>query len=711
MKKRIVGMLVVLLGLSVSSVMAQSSEREVLINKIVSLNKTDRVAMIQLAKEYADEVDPIIAEAVIYTLAQQMARPMVEKSYSSLTGEQLREVLRFMRSDAHRRISSDEVAEGLTVYLVPDMMGYLMSKVAGTSWKSEVPVIKDKEYSALVDKYLELTGTLSVFDDMLKPLIAKLKKEAGAGVASMMSSMIKQIQKTYPAYYKAAMIDYVSKEQLQEAVAFYSQPYMIEVQQVAMNQGVSLMSGAMQDPESLAKQMEKFLKENISIEDSLAVVQSYIAQLPYMIVHNKVEPIYPIRTLAMKKKATYTGQTRDGQAYGKGVLTDKKGIRYSGDFKEGKRHGLITTYYLNGDSARYVWADDKIVAQYSDDASKPAPTHKGKAMGYGYTTPMTGKEEGFFIDGLLEGRGKRTELCGNTICKIEEGWFDGGELKKGRTIDQSNAKKIVQFDGEILSDDLSNGVIKVGITKIEERKDGKKIVAVKEGTSINGTMHGMGSWEYGEDGYTSCDEGYFAYDKLYGKGHRTRKWDKNNEVETYEGEFFAGKYQGEGVKTVTWTTDNGTNYKRTVKGQFKQGIPTGRCCFMEEVNNIPLLTDGRAWLFTYYGIQHVIFTDTFSIMITGTFANDKLEGEAEVTLSNGDYYKGVFKNGVFKEGVARKTNSDRSIYEGEMKNGRYEGQGKLTEANGNSDEGIFMYGTCVNGVRKDKRGKVLYKIR
>ena len=80
-------------------------------------------------------------------------------------------------------------------------------------------------------------------------------------------------------------------------------------------------------------------------------------------------------------------------------------------------------------------------------------------------------------------------------------------------------------------------------------------------------------------------------------------------------------------------------------------------------------------------------------------------------MSNGDYYKGVFKNGVFKEGVTRKTNADGSVYEGEMKNGWYEGQGKLTEANGNSDEGIFNSGSCVDGVRKDKRGKVLYKIK
>ena len=706
MKRKIAVMLVAFLGITFG-VVAQSNERDMLIDSIVdvSVNQLDRVRMIQSTKEYVDKVDPIIAEAVAYTLAQQIAKPLVVETYAQLTEEQLKEVLRFMRSDAQRRISSSQVAEKLSVSLAVDLIGNFAAVLSGTSWKSDIPSLNDKEYSAMVDKYLELSGALSLFDDLLGPAMAEIKKEMGASAASMMSSMMKQIRKNYPAYYKVALVDYVSKEQLQQAIDFYSQPYMLEVQQMAKNRGVSLMSGAMQDTEAFAKQLEKFFEKNVTIKDTFAVVKNYIARLPYMPVYNDVKPIFPIRTLEMKKGATYTGQTHDGVAYGKGLLTDKRGICYSGDFKEGKRHGLITTYYQNGDSARYVWADDKIVSQYSDDTSKPAPTHKGKAMGYGYTTSMTSREEGFFIDGLLEGPGRRNySYSGET----EDGLFHKGVFVDGRVISPSNTS-VVQFDGERLSEKQEHRIKKGSIKNITT-KGGEKTVAIRNGTFINDVMHGMGSWEYGEDGFSSYQEGCFAYNKLYGKGHRTRKWDEENAIETYDGEFFAGKYHGKGIMKFTYTDTYNFTYTRTTEGYFYEGKLDGDMEYEELITNL-----SGSWTFTRFGFAIKFYTtatdDSLTIHIKGPVTDDKLNGEAEITLSNGDYYKGLFVDGKFKSGMARKTIGDGSVYEGEMKNGWYEGQGKLTEANGNSDEGTFSSGTCVDGVRKDKRGKVLYKIK
>lgn len=716
-KYKLVGIAVLLCWLCGTDVLAQNSERDVLIDKIVnvSLNQVNRVKMIQLAEEYTEELDPVVAEAVIYAVTQQMVKPITTKSYSHLSEEQLEEVLNFMNSEAYRRLSSNEIATELSVILVVDMLGYLACTIAGESWNPDIPLLSDKEYNALADKYIEQTGALSVFDGMIDPLMESLEKEMGASAVRMMSSMMKQMQKNYPKYYKSILVRFVSKEQLQEAVDFYSQPYMIEVQQNATKYSVSVLNKAMDNPEALTKQMEKYFDNNAGVEDTAAVVRDYIARLPYMPVYTqRIEPIFPVKTLVMKKKATYMGQTRNEQAHGKGVLTDKKGVRYSGDFKEGKRHGLIASYYSNGDSAQYIWADDKVVAEYSKDLGKPASTYKGEAMGYGFKASATSREEGFFIDGSLEGEGKRIELDNGKVSKIEEGWFDYGSLKKGRIINKSNANKIVQFDGEILSDDLINGAIKVGVTRIVENSDGKKIAVLKEGTSINGTMHGMGSYESGQDGFHLYEEGYFAYNELYGKGHRTRKWDKNNTVEVYDGEFFAGKFQGKGTKKYTYTADNNLTYSQITEGYFQEGKLVGDMVYEEKITNIYKIT-GRHWIFTRFGFEIVFhstaFNDSLTIHIEGPVTNDKLNGEAEITLSNGDYYKGVFKNGEFKEGVVRKTNSDRSIYEGEMKNGRYEGQGKLTEANGYCDEGTFMYGTCVNGVRKDKRGRVLYKIQ
>ena len=715
MKKSVLGLVVALLCMS-GNVMAQSNEREALIDSIVdvSLNQAGRMKMIQGAKECTDETDPITAEATIYIMSQEMLRQILVKSYGGLTDEQLKSVVRYMGSEANRRISSNEVSEGLTLYLLPDMMGCLLSAVSGTSWKSEVPSLHDKEYGALVDRYIELTGALSVFDKVMDPLMAKIKQEMGASSARMMTSMMTRIQKNYPAYYKAALVSYVSKEHLQEAIDFYSQPYMLEVQQSAMNLGASLMDGGIKDMEAFAEQMMKFLDGKGKIEDTSSVVMDYIARLPYMPVCNKVDSIFPVRTLAVKKKATYTGQTRDGLAHGKGVLTDKKGIRYSGDFRKGKRHGLITTYSLSGDSARHVWADDKVLAAYNTDLLKPAATYKGKAMGYGYKTTLTGREEGYFIDGELCGQGKATS---GEIVK--EGRFVGGSLVEGRIIDKSTTDKIVQFEGELFNDGLMYEIRK-GSTKIVTKKDGKKTAAIKTGTFVNREMHGMGSWEYGEDGYSWCEEGYFAYDELYGKGHRTRKWDKDNTTEVYDGDFFAGKYQGQGVKKRTFTDKNLT-YIQITEGIFHEGNLKGDMIFDELITDIAFETKSTYWYFARFGfeIRHGAYhrpigetgLDSLTIHIKGTVTNGKLNGEAEIILSNGDYYKGIFKNGEFKEGTARITYSNRSVYEGDMKNGKYEGQGKLTYSNGNSDEGTFMYGTCIDGAHKDKRGKVLWKIR
>ena len=298
MKKKIAVMIVAFLGITIG-IKAQSNEREILIDKIVgvSLNQLDRVNLIQTVKEYSDEVDPIVAEAVVYTLARQMSRPLVAETYANLTEEQLKEVLRFMRSDTQRRISSSQVSEELSVLLAVDLIGYFSAMLSGTSWRPDIPSLNDKEYSAMVDKYLELTGALSLFDDLLKPAMAEIKKEMGASAASMMSSMMKQIQKNYPAYYKSVLVDYVSKEQLQQAIDFYSQPYMLEVQQMAKSRGMSLISENVYDTEGFAKQIEKFLEKNAVIEDTSAVVKNYIAQLPYMLVYNGVKPIFPIKTL------------------------------------------------------------------------------------------------------------------------------------------------------------------------------------------------------------------------------------------------------------------------------------------------------------------------------------------------------------------------------------------------------------------------------
>lgn len=709
MKKKFVGMLTLLFCLCGSSTMAQNNERELLIDSIVhlSFNQSGRIKMIEAAKKLIKEesqMDPIVAEAILYYTGREMVKPIVAESYSKLTEEQLKEVIHYMNSEANRRVSSNEVAEKMALYLMEDLFGNIASMLGSTSWKSEVPALKDKEYAALVDRYLEMAGTLSMFDEVMDPLMANLKKEIGASGARMFTSMIKQIQKNFPAYYKAALVDYVSKEQLQEVIAFYSQPYMVEIQQRTKNSTMSLLDGMMKDPEAFSKKAMEYFGDFTSIKDTAAVVRDYISNLPNMSIVNKVEPIYPVKTLSMKRKATYTGQTRDGLAHGKGVLTDKKGVRYSGDFKEGKRHGVITIHYAN-DSITHIWADDEMLEELNTDIEKRVSCYyEEKAMGYGRNNTNSGKEKGLFIDGVLEGEGERVHYDGK---KTEKGWFKNGSLVNGLIVEKTD-DKITSFEGE-LSESLTRN-FRVGTTRTITQKDGKKTAMMKEGILLNGEMQGKGLWEYAEDGFSSRSEGFFAYNELYGQGRRIRRWNENNIIEAYEGEFFAGKYQGKGVKKYTFTDKNNITYNQITEGHFYAGKLKGDMLYKEQITNL-----SGSWTFTRFGfgVQYnsKASNDSLTIYIKGTVTNKELNGDAEIILSNGDYHKGLFKYGKFIEGSVRITYSNGSLYEGGYKNGKFEGEGKLTYSNGVSEEGTFMYGTCVNGVRKNKRGAVIGRIR
>lgn len=717
MKKKFLGMLVALLCMSGSAV-AQESRREALIDSIanLSLGQLTRLNMMDAAKQLTEEnvgLDPITAEA-IYAKVLKNTIPLIAESYSQFTEEQLEEICRFMNSEANRRISSSEVSETVGVMLAADMMGLLICMIDGSRWDAEIPELHDKEYDALVDKYMEQTNVLSIFDSMMTPLMENLKDEMGASGMKMLTSIMDQMQHNYPKYYKCALVNYVSKEQLQEVVDFYNKPYMVKIQQDAETFATALIGEVMKDPEAFATQVSELLAQLGAVKDTATVVKEYIEQLPSMPIYNKIEPIRPVKTLAMKKKATYTGQTRDGQAYGKGVLTDKKGIRYSGDFKNDKRHGLITTYYTNGDSITQVWADDKVMKVQNANIKMAASYYKDKPMGDGFAYEDGVKKEGLFIDGELQGDGKATSNEGESI---EEGWFENGVLIKGHTIEHGYGNS-TEFNGEQY-ETLIHGAILTGTLKVIDYSDGVKASIAGQGVFINGELNGVGVTETEAKSVNLYDKGCFAYNKLYGDGHRTIKKD-GVVIEVYDGEFFAGKYQGKGIrKEYSRNEKYDMEFTKITDAEFRKGEVNGEMVYEEYITNI-----SGGWTFftfTRFGFKMPYSDSRLTpensnseapvIRIKGTATDGKLNGEAEITLSNGDYYKGTFRNGEFVEGIARITYSDSSMYEGEMKNGKYEGKGKYTEAYGFSDEGTFMYGTCVDGVRKNKRGTVLYKIR
>lgn len=714
MKMKLMFFVFGVLSLGGEALMAQSNNRELLIDSIVNLLSKEmcRVEIMRDAQKLLkknEALDSMTAEAVVYAVNKQKTWCSLIQSYENLSEDQLLEIIRFIDTEANRRITSREVREKVGKSLFIAVMG----QYRGKSRKPDIPSLNDEEYSALVDTYLDLVGSLSMIHEMLAPFKADLLKRMGSDGKRILPFLIKLVQGNFPAYYKEALIDYVSKEQLQEVVEFYSRPYMRELQQHGKRIITSISNASMID-------WDAFDKDSIGytvVTDIPTIVQEYICVLPYISAYKKVEPLYPVKTLAMKKNSIYVGQTRDGLAHGKGILTDKKGVRYFGDFKEGIRHGIITTYLLNGDSVIQVWADDKVIKEQNTDIKEIAPQYKKTYMGYGFGYVDGKKGEGMFIDGLLEGYGRRTSFDGEII---EEGWFESGTLVKGRMMTNYKSSRSVAIDGDfIASGEMS---VVAGKATVTTKKNGKEVKNLKEGTLIDGALHGKGSFEYSKGDFYLCDKGCFAYDELYGKGHRLRKWEDQNATEVYKGDFYAGKYQGKGVKKYTCTkTEHNLISIQTIVGDFYEGELNGYMEYEECIPNLYHLPDSH-WIFTRMGFElkcvgtsriaeGISPTDSLMIYIKGMVANDKLDGEAEVTLSNGDYYRGTFEKGKLVKGVVRVMDPSKNVYEGEIMDGMRNGKGKLTFLDGSYEEGEFFNGRCVKGVKKNRRGVVLSEIK
>lgn len=717
-KIKLVAFVLGLLFLGSDTLMAQSNSRELLIDSIVNLLSKEmcRVEIVRDAQKLLkknEALDSMTAEAIVYAANKQKIKVSLTQSYDNLSEEQLMEVMRFIVSEANCRITSKKVREKTGASLCVDIMGHWRNIYRGESWKPNIPVLKDKEYSALVDTYLDLVGSLSMIHEVIEPYKANLLKRMGPDGTRILPFLIDLVKENFPAYYKDALIDYVSKEQLQGVVDFYSRPYMRELQQHERRIIISISNASMINWDAF----DKDSIEHTIVNDIPTAVQEYIDVSPYIPAYKKVEPLYPVKTLTMKKKCVYAGQTRDGLAHGKGILTDKKGIRYSGDFKKGKRHGVITTYLLNGDSITQVWADDKVMKVQNTDIKKIAPLYKKAYMGYGFGYVDGDKGEGMFIDGSLQGYGKKTSSDGTII---EEGWFESGTLVKGRTMTNYKSSRSVTFDGDFIAQREMSVV--VGKVSVMTKKDGKEVKILEKGTLIGGALHGKGSFEYSKGDFYLCDKGCFAYDKLYGKGYRFRKWEDKNSTEVYEGDFYAGKYHGKGAKKYTCTkTEHNLISIQTIVGDFYEGELNGYMEYEECIPNLYHLPDSH-WIFTRMGFEfeyggthrkaeRIGTTDSLMIYIKGMVANDELNGEAEVTLSNGDYYIGTFEKGKLVKGVARVMNPNKSIYEGEIISGTHSGEGRLTFGDGSYEEGYFLLGKCVYGVKKNRRGVVLSKIK
>jgi hypothetical protein len=351
-------------------------------------------------------------------------------------------------------------------------------------------------------------------------------------------------------------------------------------------------------------------------------------------------------------------------ANGTGVFKYKDGSKYTGKFKNGKRHGQGSlemsdgTIYTGLSKADVFSGEGTIL--YSTGDKYVGEIQNNKRNGQGAYT---------FKNGLTSiGEWKNNKTVGShTIADPEK-------------VGQKAVEKMIEEEGVVLvkvSKTYDNGHKYEGtLNAIDEKRHGKGKYttpdgSVYEGEFKNGDKHGQGTYFFasgskyigqwingrrsGEGTYTHPDGskyiGLWENDMRNGKGVSTFSNGKK-----YTGEFKDDKMHGQGIHTFS----DGTRYVGESKDDLWHGV--GKLSFSS---------------------GHFYF---------GEFKKSSFNGQGTLTYADGSVYHGGFKNDIF-DGQGTHTLANGSKYVGGYKNGKYNGYGVMTR----SDDGKVYSGIWEDG--------------
>ncbi|NRA51036.1 MAG: caspase family protein [Phaeodactylibacter sp.] len=350
---------------------------------------------------------------------------------------------------------------------------------------------------------------------------------------------------------------------------------------------------------------------------------------------------------------------------GEGTLILENGIKYVGQFKAGKYHGVGICYWPNGGG------------RYEGEWENNLPHGKGSRM------LSTGKRQvGWFEKGIFHGHYKPGEDIqakggANRIDRSSTGCISG-----------------TCYDGRGVYV-YSNGAQYTGWFKNGNR-DGDGICHYPNGNTYegdwkNGQPNGYGTMTYanGQECYgqwnngrsiegcqnitkagSSIKSGCVSGDCLSGNG-RIVYLDRSE----YEGSFYKGKPSGQGVMYRV----NGNRYV----GEFKEGFYHGKGVLYRP-NQTSL--DGQWHEGEFIGKQ--------APLAKGCIYGDCRNGTGTYIFKNGNKYTGTFKDGYpHGKGTIIYTNGER--YEGELEMGYLQGHGILFTKSGEHRSGIWHKGELV----------------
>lgn len=706
--------LFIALFLAIGIASPQKPTRETLLDSIATIQmKTERLSLFNTVKlfergEHKNKLkykNKLSLEIALYNVQKEIFRTLFEECCKNISNEELEQYIAHINSEAVIIANSNEVKAATAIQLIPPLFveivamklksdlnraqigldmelnnhGLQSRSASMTSGNYSSKIIKsykisDKRFSELYDVFT--TQYYTNIDELYNIF----KQQDNRSIKSEYADDFFNAMKRYlPHVHKKVLYDYISTNQLQEIVDFMNSPTGKKFNDLSLGEIFNKINST----------------ELLNEEKMLAHIQSYIDNLTPEDYKKHIEvrenmPLTAIKprvdvTTVKFKKGTFTGETFEGIPNGIGTYTDKKGVKYSGNFDQGKMHGCITIEEPSGKSSKVMYANNKkmkvqSIGRTADGVAIKTPTYKeGEfeyAMGYGYIQEDGVTRIGMFIDDKLEGEG---EYISDT--ETRKGIFKNDKIIEGE-ITNKNSTRTTHFSGKA----QSNFINTIYDGTYNYTNIAKKWTQTQVGIMINYDLEGIGTFTEKADDYTIQRRGYFAYDQMYGKGVEEFTREKQRYSHRYEGQFINSRHSGEGELTITSANIYGANYHINHEG------------------------------FTFH-----CSADSDTIKFKGTFEDRKfINGVIET--SNGDRLEGTFKNGKLVDGKCNvNSNNCRMIissgyasyksYSGEIKNGHFEGEGKLIDCDNYTLEGTFQNNRLIKGTVKNEKGRLLYRYK
>lgn len=602
---------------------------------------------------------------VLHWTYAELMKSVSREHIAVFSDQELQTILDYYRTDAFRYLSSETF---YTTYI--ENIGKALRSEAGAGAKFSY-TLRDKSYGAGLKTMFQSTlNTIRpVVDDMLSEdgsLISSARRSAipESHIQLMISSARKVIDNLYNIYL-VSCVDYLSKDALKPvedfAVSALGQKYADYTQKVwnAAEAATDDFIASLEGRKANSYQLKLALADYVSLAHSFP---EYIPELYRPYAEFNIGD------------SRYQGQTRDKMAHGKGRLTDKKGVVYEGDFKYGKRHGMLQVTKPGKETQTQFWISDKYVKNVpvgkdKDGVVPPVHVEDGRRCGYGsyYDSGTGARYQGVFVDGQLNGVAKVFER-GRTV----EGEFVNGKFVSGTISWSDDRFEINDFRGKV-SADYSDG-IRRWVAKDGSRKEqhiGKFKAGLLEGRGHRSVM------DIGDRVETS---GTFAYGRLYGKGlyRHTRKDVETgaSSISVYDGNFFADLFHGKGNLRVS-----------------QSNLPQGSASF------------------TICGVRlPVSSVDSLEVIMNGRFDEGSFK-EGRISFSDGSWMEGTFTETGLAEGKMLRKYSDGSSYLGDCYDSKFHGYGVLHYPDGSVYEGRFEYGSPVDLEPKEEKEVNVPEIR